>query len=175
MKRWIAFVFAIICVLSLAGCGCKGMREAGTGETNLSRAEPVQPPKSPPALTVTCGDLSWEALRGTYSWSYDNGNGTMTEVIACGNHPLFYLDVMTPISCGESKTIALDFELEPASISIRCWSDQYANDASGYETNCTTLTCTNGVAEIPTDGGYIYEVRAEWEYGNAYYSFYIVD
>lgn len=37
------------------------------------------------------------------------------------------------------------------------------------------LTCENGIAAIPADGGYIYEVRAEWEYGNAYYSFYIVD
>ena len=175
MKRWIAFAFAIVCVLSLAGCGGKETQEAGTGETNLSSAEPVQPQKSPPALTVTCGGQSTVALSGTYSWQYDNGDGTMTGVEACGGGALFELEWMTPLSRNGSESVTLDFAVEPESISVRCWNDEYANDANSYAANYTELTCENGTVEIPTDGSYIYEVYAQWGAGNAYYSFYIVD
>lgn len=175
MKRRIALILALIFAFPLAGCGDQGTQGAVTGEANLLREEPAQSLRSPPALTVTCGDQSGEALLGTYSWTYDNGDGTMTSVNACGSHPLSDRDWMTPIPRNGSESVALDFTAEPTAVSVRCWSDRYANDDGSYEANYTTLTCENGIAAIPADGGYIYEVRAEWEYGNAYYSFYIVD
>ena len=175
MKRWIAFAFAMICILSLAGCVGGEAREAEAGEKNLSGEEPTQSLKSPPALTVTCGGQSTVALSGTYSWQYDNGDGTMTGVEACGGGALFELEWMTPLPRNGSESVTLDFAVEPESISVRCWSDEYANDANSYAANYTTLTCENGTVEIPTDGSYIYEAYARWEAGNAYYSFYIVD
>ena len=143
---------AIVCILAMTGCGGDSGQE------------------SPPALTVTCGDQSVNALRGTYSWDYDGKS-----VVACGSHTLSCLELMTPISRGEYESVTLDFGVEPTSMSIRCWSDQYAGDETSYEANYLTLTCAGGAVSIPTDGSYIYEVRAEWEYGSAWYSFYIVD
>ena len=177
MKRRIALILALIFAFPLAGCADQGTQGSETGEANLLREEeePAPPLKSPPTLTVTCGDQSGKALLGSYSWTYDNGDGTMTSVIACGSHPLSDRDLMTPISRGGSESIALDFTAEPTTMSVRCWSDRYANDDGSYEENYTTPACEDRTVKIPTDGSYIYEVTATWESGTAYYSFYIVD
>ena len=79
MKRLLSIVLAFILVFSMAAC--------------RSAQEPLNPPgsdgpskptaKEPPALKVqdNLGN-SVEAVRGTYSWMYDIGNGIWTGVEA---------------------------------------------------------------------------------------------
>lgn len=164
MKKLIVLLLA--CLL-LAGCGGYG-RDLPLEETVW-----IDLVKEPPVLTVMCADAAADAHIGTYSWGYDTGSGTWSNVCADSSHPLESKEWLEAVEVDE-ETLTLSFEVEPESFTIRCWEDSQWENLDAEET--AVKTSGNEITLQP--GGYIYEVVAQFESehynGTVYYSFYVV-
>ena len=124
--------------------------------------------KEPPALTVMDeSGNAVEALLGTYQWTYDNGDGTMAAVCADSFHPLEWEDILIPLET-EDDSITLSFALPPDSFTVSCWSDEYWG-----QNHAVKDSVTRGYTVEVKEGGYVYEVTAQWPAGTASYGFYV--
>ena len=151
--------------------------------------------KEPPALTVICGESSTQALQGTYSWHYNNWNGTISGVEADCIHPLDAKELMTPLhfvpsyySHIDPYAVYLQFDVAPDSVAISCWGEECWGqpDAAFKEKHVSVTkiedTDANGNPLIlysfqRSEENAIYIVSATWESyenfgGTATYSFY---
>ncbi len=138
----------------------------------------------PPTLTISTLDSSIEALRGTTSWLYDNGDGTQSGIESDSMHPLDsnskeYMPTLlitpTPNSSKNPLEAVLQFDVNPDEVSVHCWSDEHWGNTSAESEDILV----NDFAIELKDSGYIYEVIAHWSSsekygGTAYYSFYAV-
>ncbi len=75
-------------------------------------ADSVEKLTSPPPLTLIIGEESFEALTGTSSWWYDNGDGTQTAIEADSPHPLTVRELM-PVLPASAERVTLDFPSSP--------------------------------------------------------------
>lgn len=130
--------------------------------------------EKPPALSIMAGHTSIGALLGTYSWQHKNRDGSISGENANGAHPLDCKDLFVPFETTETAA-TLHFSENPDKIlNVRCWSEaHYANPTAKSQ-----KVSVDGYKIILKPGGYIYEVKAEWNresgYGGiAYYSFYV--
>lgn len=144
--------------------------------TGCASADP-EVPAEPPALTVRCGEAAVEALRGTTSWYYDNGDGTQSGFVADSLHPLdeaardLTPQLVFPASA-EAPETALEWDLAPDSVTVHCWSDTLWGDTSAPAEDLTVEDLTFALLS----GGHIYEIVAQWTSadtwgGTASYSF----
>lgn len=162
MKKYIALVFALICVLGLFGCS------VATGESSTAISA------RPPPLTVLSGQTATDALLGTYSWQVKNADGTFADTRADSAHPLDCKDLLSLLETAET-TATLSFLEEPDSIvNVQCWSDEHWSD---HTANSEAVTVNGKTMELKS-GGYIYEIIAQWDTkngygGTAHYSVYI--
>lgn len=161
MKRYLLLLLPL-CLLS--GCG-------------KAAAPAPEVLREPPALTVRCKDTSVEALRGTASWSCDNGDGSWTSFEADSLHPLdeaardLTPRLVFPAS-GEAPKAALEWDTAPDTVTVRRWSDALWGDtgAPAEEIPAEDFTITL------REEGCVYEVVAGWSSpehwgGTAHYSF----
>jgi len=119
--------------------------------------QPVAMQEAPTELTVFCGEYGIPVLSGSYSWRYDNGDGTETGIEACGVHPLDEGSQfpVVPVNAAEAK---LEFESPvPDRIVLRSWS---ADQRGNYDAKAETVPVTDGGFTI--EAGRIYELTAEW-------------
>ena len=212
MKKMIALALCLVLALSLGGCGEKGkgiggadmQDNNGTADTEKTQTASIESGgmaqetivlKEPPALTVLYGDNnSIEALKGTYSWMYQNEDGTWTGMEADSIHPLAAKEYMPSLQLLPVVTdsnshlkVKLQWDIAPDEITVRCWdeADWGQTDAESEELPVRTLTVDSDPATEPAasvelkDGSCVYEVIAAWnsaeQYnGNARYSFYTV-
>jgi len=130
--------------------------------------------KTPPKLEIIHDGGVLEALRGTSTWNYANGDGTWSCLCMDAMHPLQMEEHLQPVSCGDSH-VRLAFESNPDSVSVRCWRDsqwEKTNDPG------ETVEYRNGNVNLK-NGGWIYEVTALWNddgetyHGTATYVFYM--
>ncbi|MCD8341675.1 MAG: hypothetical protein LUC87_05930 [Clostridiales bacterium] len=154
MKKHLTLLLALALLLTLTGCGS------------------VQ--TSPPALTVTTeSGASVEAMLGTYSWEYEDGE-TWAGISSDSAHPLYCQEWMPSLNVS-GETVTVSAEVAPDSITVQCWStdDWNAEDIPDGETLETKgLTFT-----LKGDGDYVYQVTAKWNSarkwnGTACYCFY---
>lgn len=71
---------------------------------------------------------SVEAVKGTYSWMYDIGNGLWTGGEADSAHPLDFQEFLIPMVTA-SDTATLSFDVEPQDITVQCWRDIHFGNA----------------------------------------------
>ena len=149
----------------------------------------------PPELPVVSGEKQITALKGTYSWTYQNKDGTSTGIEADGMHPLECQEYMETLPIGYSTISSRDsflasfqFEVTPDEMLIQFWSADEWNhpEAKSEELSVQAIEVDFADGRNTTDyqarlleGNYIYQVIAKWngreEYGGtAYYSFYTV-
>lgn len=137
----------------------------------------------PPTLAVNAYRAGIQALRGTYSWHYAQGDGTDIEIEADSAHPLSLKGQLPRLTLGPSalshvapNVVTLLFDVAPDAVSVRCWSDEYWG-----ETDAPAEAVPETWAEYRSlelrEGGYIYEITAVWNSsdrwgGTATYSFY---
>ncbi len=164
------------------------------GMSYFSHAYPLNVTE-PPELVVVCGEERITALKGTYSWMYNNGDGTTTGVESESAHPLECKELMPDLPLAYSTKSSIDvfkahlqFAIEPDEIVVRYWSTDCWNKPSekSYELEVQALEVDFVDGSVATDyivklleKNNIYEVIAKWnsseEYsGTAYYSFYTV-
>ena len=161
MKKWMLLLIAAVVVLIVA--------VIGGGFSN--DAEPATL-REPPQLVVEDGEASVEALRGTYSWHYgqgDKGVGTDADSV----HPLDAKDTMTPLVAkrgAEATTVQLTFDVAPDAVSARAWDTAYWDQAAIADAQGEWL-----LTLLEEDA--VYGISAEWNRydnfgGEAFYSFY---
>lgn len=147
---------------------------AGCGKTAAPAPEVLT---EPPSLTVRCGEAAVEALRGTASWSCDNGDGTWTSFEADSLHPLDEAARdLTPrlvfSASAEAPEAALAWDTPPDTVTVRRWSDALWGDTGAP---AEEVAVEDG-SIVLSEGGWVYEVAAEWSTpehwgGTARYSF----
>ena len=148
----------------------EGHYEAPETDPRIEEVDIIR--KEPCGLQIANGSRIGDTMGGTFSWWYDNGDGSATGIEACGMHPLDAKDVL-PVLVMDGTEAELLFGAEaPDKVTVRGWSvSQWGN----YEAEAE---------EIPVDGmrlelkneGFVYEVEAAWDRftkwgGTAYYSF----
>lgn len=182
MEKLLAITLAVILIFSMTACQRSGQISCPADDEpdpiNVPGSNGASKPtsKEPPALKIldsTC--LAIEANIGTYSWTYDNGDGTQTGICADSSHPLEWQEFLIPLSTSDLE-VEFYFDVEPQDFTIRCWSDAYWGQMDAKEEKVTV----NGNKLELKEGGYIYEVVATWTgenlaaEGTAYYSFYVI-
>lgn len=121
MKKAFSIFVALALVITLAACQGQQVptqpHEPGSHGTSKPTSE------KPPVLRILDSTgQSAEAVRGTYSWMYDRGDGIWMGVEADSMHPLQMQDLLTPFVTAD-ETIELLFDVPPQDITVRCWSD----------------------------------------------------
>ena len=164
---WVIIVAVIACIVVAVCFMTNPKKEEVQDDDHIIMTEP-------PELAVSYEGKTYSAVRGSYSWTYQDadGNGVGTE--ADSPHPLDMADELPKVSLnGEIRTINLDFEAEPEEVFVRCWKAGYAGDKNSYESNYTELpySVTEHTVEAPAEENSVIEVRASWENGNCYYCF----
>lgn len=150
---------------------------------------------TPPELHIVCANERVTALKGTYSWEYRNEDGTYTGVEADSAHPLECKEDMPDVGIVYATTSALhprqaylQFDMIPAEVVVRYWSEEEWNNVSAESKELEVLATevdfadgsfTTSYSVELLEGNYIYEVTAKWsgseEYsGTVHYSFYTV-
>ena len=178
MKKLLSILLAVILILSMTACQSAQNPESGQGQTNPPGNDGTSKPtsKEPPALKALDNEgNSVEAIKGTYSWMYDMGNGLWKGVEADSAHPLDCQEFLVPMETA-SDSVTLSFDVEPQDITVRCWRDvHFGNpEASGEH-----IAIDGNMLELKA-GAYIYEICANWTgenlaaAGTAHYSFYII-
>jgi len=173
--------------------------ETGTDDIPLDKEdmviEQVGVLTEPPEMTVVCNGKQITALRGTYSWEYQNEDGTSTAIEADSMHPLESQEFMPdlPLAYSYQSSVSafrayLQFVVAPDEIDVvywgtDCWGNASA-DKNALEVKTIEIDFADGSWGVDhaidlIDGNYIYEVVARWnnskEYsGVAHYSFYTV-
>ena len=182
MKKLLAVTLAVILIFSMTSCKSSGQiscpAEDEPDPVNAPGSNGASKPtsKEPPALKIldsTC--MAIEANIGTYSWMYDNGDGTQTGICADSSHPLEWQKFLIPMTTSDD-TVELYFDVQPQEMSVRCWSDANWGKVNAKEEN---VNLSGNKLELK-DGGYIYEVVAKWTgenlaaEGTVHYGFYVI-
>lgn len=180
MRKLFGLTMVLVCLLSVAGCTQgKPAPEEPTPEATPSAAVDIQTTlDKPPKMTVVpfSGAEEVVAMNGSYSWSHLQEDGLTQNVIACGEGmPERLRDMMSPMSlpaAGEPMTAALRFGDAPDSVSVRSWAfnDPQVPGVDWDQVEVHELDGNLGEFQIELkDGGYIYEVTAEWNEGGTYW------
>jgi hypothetical protein len=126
----------------------------------LTTSSQVNKLQSPPGLTVTSGDKSVSAIRGSYSWTIDNRDGTPTVSKTDTAGPPDLLEGSEKLLVKPDSEMHFIFEHEPDSYEIRMWGMSIVQSA------------VNNSLKVPADmERIIYEVVAHWSQGTVYYAF----
>ena len=129
-------------------------------------------PSEPPTLTVSDGETTITAWRGTYSWMIEGEDGMGSGITVDSAHPLDYKDSIQTIKVSKNIKLTLKFESAPTSISIK----RYKLNATDYDAFEKIADSYNMIIDAKA-GNYLYEVIAKWEdtskpySGTVYYAF----
>ena len=175
MKRTLLIILSLIlCLPVFWGCGKEpDFYDVVTVfiPTDGQTAQPSNFPAEPPTLYVSNGKKAIDASYGTYSWFFDNEDGTGSSINADGSHPLDYKDHIQAIKVTKKTTLTLNFEEAPTSITVKRYNFN-TSDYGSYD----EIT-VNGNSIEAEAGEYLYEVIAKWNNnskpygGTVYYAF----
>ena len=180
MKILLSILLAVILIFAMTACqsqiSCPAADEPNQMNAPGSNGASKPTSKEPSELKVldsTC--IGIVANKGTYTWTYDNGDGIQTGVCADSSYPLEWQEFLVPMTTSDD-TVELHFDVQPQEISVRCWSEEYWGMVEAKEEN---VTLSENSLKLK-DGGYIYEVVAKWTgenlaaEGTVHYGFYVI-
>ena len=190
MKQWI--IWGLLLALLLCSCGQAEVvscyaeepapkatpEELAQMETEQSSPAPVDEPmepemmEEPGELTILCGNSTAQALSGSWSWWYDNGDGTQSGSEACGIHPLDGKDHLQMLTAEQAQAVLQFGSRNPDKVTIHSWSTEHWGN---YEAESEPISVTDFT--FPVEPGRVYEITAAWTSltdcgGTAYYAFY---
>ena len=172
MKKLLLILLAAILILSMAACSHDAQPEqvSPPGSNGLSKPTSTEPP------VLVIDDRSGNSIQantGTFSWIYDNGDGTQTGVCADSAHPLEWQKLLEPMTTTEDS-VEIRFAVPPQEYKVYRWNESCRGDVNAV----SEYVETNGNVIELMDGGYIYEVVAKWTgenlaaEGTVHYGFY---
>ena len=143
-------IFLLLLAIILSACG---QQNAGNVETTFNE---------PPELIVSSKGNEVVAVLGTYSWSYDKGDGSFAGIEADSFGPTEIVKHQShPLKTKLGSEVILDFARTPKEIKISIWDDNQVLREIEVEGN-TFIT--------DEKGNILYEVYATWEQGSAHYA-----
>ena len=154
MKKFLSILAAILML-----CSCA---------PSAPKTEFVEGITSPPAVEIFYGDVSVNATKGTYSWQYDNGDGTQTAVEADSFHPTEFEEIAC-FAAGTERTAELVFDESMISYELYRWKvgKDYLYDGIGEDFEIgpeEKVPSEDGVFKVPEDGNiYIYELYVKYK------------
>lgn len=166
MKKLLA---VILVIFVLCSCGQGQVSSPTGGDLNGENG-------FPPKLILEYGGTETAATVGSYNWEQDNGDGTATNTIACGLHPLQFGDIAT-LTAGKANSFTLVFADGMVSYEISRWAvgENYLLDGTGesYEIGDEEkVTADNNTLVVPDDGKiYVYALSVHYESGTVEYGF----
>ncbi len=132
--------------------------------------------ESPPEVIIEYGDVFLNATKGTYSWQYDNGDGTITAVEADSSRPTEFNNIAS-FAVGTEKEAKLIFDENMISYELSRWKvgKNYLSAGTGEDSEIgkeEKIESEDGALEIPNDGNiYVYELYVKYKSGNCHYGF----
>lgn len=205
MKKLLTVFLLLLCALILFGCNQKpgaqlpeepdaavdeitaAPQPGETEETAPPAAETPVRMEQAPALRVFDHENEVEALRGTTSWHYDQGDGTQVAIEADSPTPQRMKELMpvlvlipSPLSHIDPLAVYLQWDVVPDRVRVCSWPDEDFGvpGARSEEVTVKPPEDDEGIFAIRLSSeNQIYEVRAEWERfenwgGSASYCFY---
>ena len=180
MKKILAILLTVILIFAMSACqsqiSCPAADEPDQINAPGSSGASKPTSKEPPVLKILDSTgTGIEANTGTYTWTYDNGDGTQSGVCADSSHPLEWQEFLIPMTTADG-TVELNFAVQPQEFTICCWSDACWGQVDAKE---ESVTISGNKLELK-DGGYIYEVVAKWTgenlaaEGTVHYGFYVI-
>ena len=176
MKKKIGGVLLGVAMIGMCvGAIVAFMSKKGAGQ---GLQETMQQPKDlriegPPDLLVTCGEEQIVALEGTYSWYYQNEDGTRTGVDADYMHALQRKESMPCLLLAALSDVKKDrmyarlqFEIMPDEVNVRCWSVDCWEDIDAESQAVELEAAEYSIPLLQED--YIYEVIAVWKRSESY-------
>ncbi len=163
MKKLIVMFFALIVL-----CSC-GKTETLYEEPGISLPEDTNPVPS-----VFLNDEYTELTKFGYNWDTDNGDGTRTNVIACGIHPLECEDILNMHAVGDTE-MKLVFEEEPVSYELIRYEVDENRWVEGLEYTGNEVSepveTVGDVFALSNDGkSYVYVLDVKYENGSCQYA-----
>ncbi len=187
-----SFLVLSIVLLSFASCG-KAQSKTSDSEFNAninSETEEIQSidfdemtksilsiityDSKVPELKIIYGDETYDAVKGTYDWTYDKGDETFESIIADGLHPLQAEGIVPEIpylystlSHVNPLKVDLSFDLFPSNVTARSWkATDWGNVDAESESVVVTLLIDDRDEpqfELQLNGNAnIYEITATW-------------
>jgi len=113
----------------------------------------------PPNLSIQVGEEILDPVLGTYSWSVEHEDGTVTATEVDSAAPPELVSIIDPMEVTADTTIDLDFEEQPDRYTVRIWDED------------SNVLSESDEVVLSGEGIVIYEVLAHWEQGTATYAF----
>ena len=160
MKKLLAILLALSCLLGLTACGGEKLEE-------------------PPELHIVAEDGTVTATGGSYSWNWNIFGGASCGVESDSIHPLEYEDLVETLVT-DAPTVKLELAVAPDTVTaVECWSDEHWGGDYDTPSESAELTSVNDTLNIALKpGGYIYVVSAKWDRdkysGTSRYVFHVV-
>jgi hypothetical protein len=111
-------------------------------------------------LTISVGEETIRPKLASYSWEYENGDGTSTGKHADAPAPPDLVEGEKTVNVNSNTEVRLNFEIQPAHYQVRVWNSK--NDI---------IHTDSEVVLSGFQGKVIYEVLATWGKGTASYAF----
>ena len=112
----------------------------------------------PPRLSIDIGNESISPIQGTYSWEYDNNDGTMTNTTVDKEGPPRLAKQFHSPNVTTNSEVTLNFDLEPNDYDVRIWKDD-------------KVVSSSDSIDLTNKGEIIYEIIGYWDQGEASYVF----
>jgi hypothetical protein len=154
LKRIIVFLLLAI-ILSACGQQEKGVNGALSHKVIFNK---------PPELIVSSSSTDNEvvAVLGTYSWFYDNEDGTATGIEADSDIPPRLVDYQEkPLKTKLDSEVQLKFARTPQKIKVNIWNESQM--VRGVNVEGSTF-------KVVEKGDIVYEIYATWHQGSAHYA-----
>ena len=167
-------LLAAILVFSMAACSnnVQSLQPSPPGSKGPSKPTSTEPP------VLIIDDRSGNSIKantGTYTWNYDNGDGTQTGVCADSTHPLEWQKLLKPMTTTQDS-VELSFAVPPQEYKVYRWNESCWGDVDAV----SEYVETNGNVIDLKDGVYIYEIAAKWTgenlaaEGTVHYGLYVI-
>jgi hypothetical protein len=152
LKKVLLFVLLAI-ILSSCGQQEIGVVGAVNTESNI---------KEPPEVKVSSNNNKVVAVLGTYSWLYDNEDGTSTGIEADSEIPPKIVKYQTtPLITNLGSEVNLEFDKSPQELRVNIWNNnQKIREVKVEDTSFKT----------DEKGHLVYEIYAIWDQGSAHYA-----
>ncbi|HHU48270.1 MAG: hypothetical protein ACOYEH_00830 [Caldicoprobacterales bacterium] len=148
------FLFVLLAVF-MSACG-----QQAIDVDDAVNTEPVL--KEPPELIVASKNNKATAILGTYSWSYDNDDGTFTGIEADADiPPKIVHHQISRLNADLNSDVNMVFAKAPEEIKVIIWDNSQI--VREVEVKEASFKADRG-------GNIIYEIYARWDQGSAHYA-----
>lgn len=112
----------------------------------------------PPQLSIDIGNKIITTIQGTYSWEYENKDGSMTNTTVDIDGPSELAKQFDSPNVTTNSQVTLNFDMELSKYAVRIWEDNQVVSSSDS-------------IDLMNKGEIIYEIIGYWDQGEASYIF----